>query len=407
MKIRDFLLNFTRLAAPIPAARPTAKHPDRIIGKLIPKTVSRVRRDISDWTKALRAADNTENPRRAQLIHLLDNIRTDALVTSQLELRFQQTLSAPFVIKRNDTVDETLSAMLASASWVDVLNREILLSIMYGHSLIEFSTDKEGELVAELIPRNHVVPEKGLILKQEFDSRGIDYRNAREYGWWWVEFGAPHDYGLLNKAVPHALYKRFAQSCWSELCEIYGIPPRVLKTNTTDQAMLSRADQMMRDLGSAAYWIIDQSEEFEFAKSVETNGDVYKNLIALCNNEISLLISGAVIGQDTVNGNRSKEEVGVQLLDKLVQADRHYLTVAWNDVIIPALVRIGVLPDSCVFELQQEEDIEKLWKMTAALLPHKEVDNEWIADKFGIPVATRTGLSPQLSAEGDGEGFFD
>ncbi|WP_446662918.1 phage portal protein family protein, partial [Flavobacterium psychrophilum] len=35
---------------------------------------------------------------------------------------------------------------------------------------------------------------------------------------------------MLNKAVSHVLFKRFAQSCWSELCEIYGIPPRVLKT---------------------------------------------------------------------------------------------------------------------------------------------------------------------------------
>ena len=72
-----------------------------------------------------------------------------------------------------------------------------------------------------------------------------------------MEFGSPRNYGLLNKAVPHALFKKFAHSCWSELCEIYGIPPRYIKTNTQDPEMLDRAEQMLRDMGSAAYFIID------------------------------------------------------------------------------------------------------------------------------------------------------
>ena len=37
----------------------------------------------------------------------------------------------------------------------------------------------------------------------------------------WIQYIFNYDYGLLNKAVPHVLFKKFAQSCWSELCEIY------------------------------------------------------------------------------------------------------------------------------------------------------------------------------------------
>ncbi|MEI3104746.1 MAG: DUF935 family protein [Parabacteroides merdae] len=152
-----------------------------------------------------------------------------------------------------------------------------------------------------------MVPELGFFLYDSNADKGEYYRDLREFGTYILEFGHPNNYGLLNKAVPHALFKKFAHSRWSELCEIYGIPPRYIKTNTQDPEMLDRAEQMLRDMGSAAYFIIDTTEEFEFANGVSTSGDVYNNLIALCNSEMSMLISGAQIGQDTKNGNRSKK----------------------------------------------------------------------------------------------------
>lgn len=229
----------------------------------------------------------------------------------------------------------------------------------------------------------------------------------REYGTWILEFGSNDDYGLLNKAIPHALFKRFAQACWSELCEIAGIPPRVMKTNTQDSEMLSRAEAMMRDMGSAAWYIIDSDEVFEWAKGADTNGDVYKNLIALCNSEESMLISGVVQGQDTVNGNRSKEESSGKLFNKIIQADKAMLQGYWNSSVIPALVRIGVLPEGVAFELQQEEDLEKLWKQTHEALQYFDVETEWIKTKFGIAV---TGPRTQATAPGAElkvDSFFD
>ena len=120
------------------------------------------------------------------------------------------------------------------------LNRDILDARAFGHSVVELSTDNEGRLAETLIPRTHVVPEKGYILIQESDTKGIAYRDTKEYGMWILEFGARHDYGLLNKAVPHVLFKKFAEACWSELCEIYGVPPRYLKTDTSDSAVAKR-----------------------------------------------------------------------------------------------------------------------------------------------------------------------
>lgn len=363
-----------------------SKRTDSYGSKIAPKAQSITRRDIASWQSALKSASNTDNPRRAKLQNIYTDIMLDAHLTSQIELRRQSLLATPFVIKRNNETDSEITTLLSGLQWVRQLNTIAFDSALYGTSVVEFVTDTEGVLRLELIPRTNVVPENGLILLKEDDTTGIEYRNAREYGTWLLEFREPHNLGLLNKAVPHVLFKKFAQACWSELCEIYGIPPRVLHTNTQDPEMLSRAESMMRDMGAAAWYLVDTEEKFEFATGVSTNGDVYSNLIQLCQNEISLLICGAVIGQDTKNGNRSKEEVSATLLDTIVQADKGRLEGYWNAIILPALVRIGVVPDDCMFEFQPQENLEKLFDQTHKILQYMDVDPEWVKNKFGIEV---------------------
>lgn len=356
------------------------------IRSIVPKSYNQARADIADWNGARRAASNVERPRRAKMCRLHENTLLDAHLTSQIELRMQHVLSRPAAIKHEDgTEDEESTHLINSAAWVTDINRRILETVPHGHSLVEL-TNPDDMLQVKLLPRTNVVPEQGLLLLREDDEQGIKYREAREFGTWLLEFGNPDDFGLLNKAVPHALFKRFAQSCWSELCEIYGIPPRYIKTDTQDPEMLDRAEEMMRDMGSAAWFVIDTTEAFEFAKGTDTNGDVYSNLIRLCNNEMSMLFIGAVIGQDTKNGNESKEKSSMQLFDKLVQADSKMVEGYWNMTVIPALVRIGILPGPRTFEFQQEEDLEKMWAMVTSVLQYKDVPNDWIEEKFGIKV---------------------
>lgn len=393
----------------------TAQRREGYIRNIIPKTISRTRSDIATWKSALRSADNVDNPRRARLMNLYDDVMLCAHLTSQVELRQKATLLTPFEVKVNGVIDEEATAALNAAEWVTELNKHILDSVMYGHTLVELTTTRnETEPIAvALVPRQNVIPEKGTLLFREDDNRGIQYRDVREFGTWLLEFGKDHDYGLLNKAVPHVLFMRFAQSCWSELCEIYGIPPRFMKTDTQDPAMLDRAEAMLRDMGAAAYFIIDRTEEFQFAKGADTNGDVYNNLIALCKEAVSVLVNGAVIGQDTVNGNRSKEESSIRLFEKLVMVDRKMLAGYWNSAVIPALAQIGVVKPGSTFAWQQQEDIEKLWSMVVQLLQFKDVPNDWIEEKFGIVCTDKAFTVPgQLSetlsiSQSQGVDFFD
>ncbi|MEI6062195.1 MAG: DUF935 family protein [Bacteroidota bacterium] len=363
-----------------------SKRTEGYISKIVPRTVLRVRQDIAKWKMALQQADNVLYPRRVRLQYLYKDILLDALLSSQLDNRCMITKSSPFSLCKDGELDVESSRLCRELPWFTELIGHIIDSQFFGTTLVEFITDTNSGLKPVLLPRQNIVPVSGMLLLDETDTSGIDFRNAKEYGTWLLEFGNPDEYGRLNKAVPHVLFKRFAQSCWSELCEIYGIPPRVMKTNTQDTAMLNRAEQMMSDMGAAAWFIIDENESFDFAKGADTNGDVYSNLIRFCNNELSMLITGAIIGQDTKNGNESKEKVSVGQLMRLAEADKRYVEGYMNTVVLPALFKIGMLPEGLKFDYDPQENTDELYTRTIGFMQYMDVDPDWVKTKFGIEV---------------------
>lgn len=372
------------------------------------KSVSQTRQDIQTWRRAVQAFQDVEDPSTWQLQQLYNNIKMDSLLTSQTDNRKEQTFSSEFVIRSaDDKEDEKATKALSNSPAFRKIVSSILDARLYGYSMIELNTDLNSLLIAEDLPRANIIPQTGVFYSDYIElTNPIRYREMREYGTFILEFNNlvmhEQDFGLLNKVVPHVLMKRFAQSCWSELCEIYGIPPRVLKTNTQDAGMMNRGENMMRDMGAAAWFIIDETEELEFAQSASTNGDVYRNFIQLCNNEISMLISGAIIGQDTVNGSRSKDEASQEMLWQKVLADQRYVEQEINSIVLPALSRHGLVKEGSTMNYSEAEDINKLFDFTRKLLPYKDVPNEWIKEKFGVEVTDKQPTAtPDSKQEGN------
>lgn len=378
--------------------------------QIIQKPLSIVRNDVRTWKSALAMAMHPDNPKVFPLYNLYEDILTDARLFSQIENRKQKSIGAFFNIKNpNGETNEELTTELQNSLWFNQIIGYILDSRYFGYSLIEVATNDNGVPFVSLIQRQNVLPKKGLILKDATDDKGDEYFKAREYGVTLLDFGVAGDVGLLNKAVPHILFKKFAQSCWSELCEIYGIPPRVMKTNTRDVQALNRAEQMMKDMAAAAWFIIDDTENFEFASTgTPASGEVYNGLIRLCNDEISLLISGAILGQDTRFGTRGKELSSQEILADLVNADQTLVEQYMNDKVLPALYKIGLLPvEALHFEYDKSEDVSELWARTKDILPYKDVDSQWIKTKFGIEVKDKEVTPANNNLKLSFDNFFD
>lgn len=374
---------------------------------IIQRYTIRTRKDIADWQRAQSLAMQPDNPRYYLLQELFTDICNDALLSSQISNREEPVMARPFVLTDNSgKTDEKATLELSELPFIQDLIKAILDSEFFGVTLTEFTPD--GFTV---LPRKHVDPENGRFYPDCLGGSYINYRQLKEYGKTILEFNSGH-IGILNKTVPHVLFKKFAQSCWSELCEIYGIPPRFLKTDTQDPEMLRRAEDMLREMGSAAAMVIDNSEELSFASGINTSGDVYNNLITLCNREISMVISGAIIGQDTVNGNYSKEESNKDILQRLIESDSRMVELYFNSVVLPALRNQKLISDREVkFSFCAVEDLSDLWTKTVAIMPYYDIDPKWIKEKFGVEVtASKAAAALSLSSRppylADNNGFF-
>lgn len=379
-----------------------SKKDKKTILRVIHRQDAIVRRDIASWRNARMEATRANKPKQHNLQVLYNEVMLDAKMTSQIGLRISKSQAADWSLKKGDKNDEETMNLLKDNGLFDKLVKFIVESQFYCQSLVQFTFDKEDNPDIELVPRANVSPATGIFYPDATANTGESYRDRPDFGTWILEFCPDKlDLGLLNKATPYVLMKKFALSCWSELCEIYGIPPRVLKTDTKDQQMLDRAESMMKEIGSAAYFIIDTEEEFEFAQSSSTNGDVYKNFIATCDEQISLLNLGAVLGQDTEHGNRSKEESSTDLMEIVVEADKRKIAYYINKVAIPAMEALGIIPTGLRFEFAKATDTEKLWNMVYQASAYYEFDVEWLKRTFGMEI-TGPRMNPNGSDDGTG-----
>lgn len=373
------------------------KNASNIASRIVIKPAQLVRRDISDWTTAKRRATNPENPQFGALQELYSNIMVDAHLSSQILLRKSQTLSADFsLLSASGSEDAKATDAIRSLPEFRRIMSEVLDSVFYGYSLIELSVS-DGILSVNTIDRRYINPVHGIVYINQGDQSGIPYRDMREFGSSILEF-YDHSLGILDQAVPHVLYKRFAQSCWSEYCEIYGMPPRFIKTNTQDEELRRSYEQMLANVGSGANYVIDTDDEIGFANTNASDGAAYENLIRLCSNELSLLINGAVLGQDTEFGSNSKEKTSAELNSQIINNDIALVEAAMNTTVLPALANLGIIHSGLQFRFQEQEDTAQLFNQTIQAAAFFDIDPEWVKDKFGIEVTgLRSSGTEQLS----------
>ena len=346
------------------------------------------RKDISDWQHAKQSALRVENPHFDRLQELFDYIMDDAHLSSQVQLRKSKVLRSEYAIVRDngDPDDKATEAMKNMPASRRIINA-ILDAQLYGYTVAELDhqPDNPDPLSVVIIDRRHIDPRAGIVLIDTADTSGIPYRTLPEYGTYILEFRG-EGLGILDKAVPHVLFKRFAQSCWSEFCEVCGMPPRVIKTNTQDPNLRQQYLDMLSNYGSGANGVIDIDDEMIFVSTNASNGEAYENLIRLCSNELSLLINGAVLGQDTQYGSNSKEQTSSELNDEIVDADMAAVEVAMNTTVLPAMVTLGLIPQGLRFKFQEQEDSTQLFNQTMQAAQYFDIDPEWVRDKFGIEV---------------------
>jgi len=367
--------------------------------KFVAAQQQRGRQIIADWLKALQAAENPQKPNRELLYRLYNNLVIDGDFTSEWETRRKLRIKgASFdLLNADNKADEEATKMLKT-QWFQKLLDYGLDSKPWGTSVVEIKSLTPEGLIddVELLNRRHIIPELGLWIDKVGDEKGILYREDQSYSRWLFEFGEPNDLGFLAKAAPYILFMRFALSAWSEYAEKFVMPVRVAKTNATDKAHLGQMEKMLLDMGTASFAILNKDETLEFVETAKTDGsNVFDKLMQTCAAKLSKLINGAVIGEASQGGSRSKEEVGQDIQNLVTMADMMWFEGIMNQRILPRLVSMGYPFQDLTFQFERQRDLKFLLEVVDKLLSEYDIPEDFITDNFNIPVTKKAVPNPR------------
>ena len=374
--------------------RATSAKGRSITAELSLKMDNLTKKDIATWRKAWQMALNIERPMRAPLYDIYTDSLVDGHLSGIIGQRKGKTLGRRFKLTDKDGNEDFDATRLLQRQWFHDFLDHALDSIYWGHSLIEFGDVTQDDMGmcfsgVQLIPRKHVIPEYGVILRDQADEikKGIPYREGI-YAPCLIEVGNPHNLGLLLKTAPKYLSKKNMEAFWDMFGETFGLPIRIAKTTSTNQKDLDKLGQTVNDMGALMWAVLQDGTDIEIK---ETNrGDafqVYDRRIDRCNSEMSK----AVVHQTMTveNGSSlSQSETHLEMFEQVCLADATAIEYLINDKLLPLMLRFGfpVKGRTFAWDYTQEMTPADMREQERVLLQYYEIDPQYFVDKYNIPI---------------------
>ena len=366
------------------------------------------RKDIADWRQAWQMAINVDSPSRQRLYDIYRDVEVDSHLSGCVEQRVGFVMARSFKLVDAKGNKDKDAQHYFDQSWFKQLCRLVLESRYWGHSLIELpdvTSDGDGCPTysgVKLIPRKHVIPEYHRVitnLGQDWTS-GIDYHDPAYYDSL-IEAGQPDDLGLYLKAAQHTIPKKNMLAFWDAFGEIFGMPLRVAKTSSRDEAERNRISRQLASLGFAGSAVLPEDTELEFIES--SRGDaynVYNQRVDRANSELSKLIIGQTMTIED-GSSLSQSQTHLQVFQNLVDADADMLRDVINNQLIPRMILHGFPLESLHFDWDDSVDYtpEQQVAYETMIADRYDVDPQYFAEKYSMPVGER--LSGYLSPQAD------
>lgn len=369
-----------------------------IIQQINVGSVQRNTIDIEKWRNAHKSAENVTNPNRRNLYDIYDDILLDAHLSGIIRKRINSITNTQITFTDIEGREhETITKLIGSPWFLNMLT-DIIDSLFWGHTLLEFTFDPENTSY-QLIPRRHVLPEKKTVIKNQGDTTGIIYSEP-PFSNYVLECGSANGLGLLLKAAPYVIYKRNGVGDWSQFCEVFGMPMRVGKYDGYDDEGRSKLETMFKETGAAAYAVIPKETDIEFVESKGQGGTtVFRDLINFCNAELSKLILGNTLTTDQgEKGARSLGEVHQDVEDAFHVSDKMFVLNVLNSSFRTLLEIHGFNPGESKFSFadQQIIPIDKRIDIDLKIHSVAPIDPDYFYKIYNVPPA------PQDQASKDG-----
>lgn len=367
-----------------------AKHKTIKVAPIIQRiAITQIRRgsqDINSWRNAIRAAESISVSRRAQLYDLYEEILLDGHLSAIIEKRKLSISNTPLLFGENGKENEELSGMTNTEDFINLLHY-IIESKFWGHTLIEL--DFAESIKPTLIPRKHVEPKNGLILKQQQDQTGFSYRE-NPYSNFCIEAGEADNLGLFMKAAQYVIYKRGGFGDYAQYAELFGMPFRIAKYNGYDEKTRSDLEGALKEAGSAAYVVIPEEANIEFIQNhSQASNAVYEGLINMCNKELSKLILGQTMTTEA-GGSLAQAKVHQDAEREIFIADKLFVKNILNDKLVPLLRIHGFKTGKGKFFFKEQEhiDLPTRLDMDLKLAEKIQIDDIYFYETYNVPMPT-------------------
>ena len=360
-----------------------------LIQQTVISQINRTNVDIEKWRSAHKAAESVSNPNRTQLYDLNSEIELDTHLSSVVAKRKAAILKKKFVFNREGKPDELINEQIKSPWFISFIN-DLLDTPFWGGSLFQFK--KEGEWIGyDMIPRKHVKFEKGLVVKSQSDTVGVDYKNDLAYKNILEVIYKTMPLGLYLKAAPWVIYKRNGMGDFAQFAEIFGQPMREGIYDGNDDSARQKLVKDLTEAGSSGIFVHPDGTKINIIDTPfkATSTGLFDKIISICNEELSKLILGNTLTtQQGENGARSLGEVNKESEADINVTDEQFVRNVLNYDMVEIFAALGLKTEGGEFEIIEETQDNLSTRVVIDMqlksggLP---IDDEYFYEKYGIP----------------------
>lgn len=362
----------------------------------IKQQLYRITTDMSRYRNAVVSAENIYNPSRTVLYQLYQQSMLDAHLNAIMAQYKNNVIACEFCVYNADGSENEEKTKLIRTKWFRDFLDYTLETPFYGHTVIQFEdivdiNGIEQFKEVEVIPRQYVKPEWHMVMSSEAAQPpdGVDY-TEKPYSNWCIGIGKKHDLGMLLQLTPLVIWKKNALGAWAEFVEKFGSPLRIGKTDSTDFQSTQAMQDMLQNMGVAAWGLFKTDDQIEIIESKHSDAfEVFDKMIERCNSEMSKIVLGQTMTADN-GSSRSQSEVHERILEQVGYTAKMFTNSVLNNQLVPLMNNLGFGLEGCYIDIEQEDEfnLEQKSKFDIELLKTGKFTftPEYIKEKYGTEV---------------------
>lgn len=316
------------------------RDPVKVLTTIIRYQHTQYQKEIITWKMARAEAKDIYNPRRVMLTDLYEDIELDSFIAGIVSnKRIFKISNKPFKITDKDGKEVPDKTNLLKHQWFNDFLKMAMQSRFYGYSLVYFFewNDKGEVLTTDLVPRRHVIPDKHVWTKMQYDLSGFDYTQP-PFSQYMLGIGREDDLGLYEKAALLYILKKHSWQSWDEFEERFGIPIPIVETATSDSKAIDGIEKWLRNLSTGSYGIIPDGGKLSIVETGKADAwQVFYKKIEMAQKELEILFTGQ-IRETSIHGTFGKEKSKEEEAQELIEDDKTFIANLINDKLIPQIL---------------------------------------------------------------------